>query len=182
MIDFLKVKSASLAAETRIIRKRERHILANARALAGIYDYRHKKDDPRPEMPEKVHRAMTLADAAQKSKEAYDLFWGLTHHNKNVVRKEARDTHIALHFLRDKPYATVEDYAHSQPDWDNIERMVLKYGEGDPRNLSQRFAEWCENAALWMDEPLRTRLKNPSCRMVREQQARTRTILPRKVA
>lgn len=168
MIDFLKVKSASLAAETRIIRKRERHTLANARALAGIYDYKHRKDEPRPEMPEKVHRAMSLENAAQKAKEAYDLFWGLTHHTKNIVRKEARDTHVALHFLRRKPYATVEDFAYSQPDWDNIERMVLKYGEDDPRELSQRFAEWCENASLWIDEPLKTRLKNPSNRMVNE--------------
>lgn len=180
MIEYLKVKSASLAAESRIIRKRERHTLANARALSGIYDYRHKKDEPRPEMPKKTERASILEGADAKAREAYDLFWGLTHHRKNVVRKEARDTHIALHFLKGKPYDTVEDFAYSQPNWDNIERMVLQYSEGEsPQDIKQRFEEWVQNAEAWIGEPLFS-LRNPSNRMRQEMVAKTRTVPPKK--
>lgn len=180
MIEYLKVKSASLAAESRIIRRRERHTLANARALSGIFSVRHKKDEPHPEMPEKTKRASALDDAAQKAQEAYDLFWGLTHHRKNVVRKEARDTHIALHFLKGKPYDSVEEFAHSQPNWDNIERMVLKYSDkDDPRVVKQRFEQWLQEAEAWIEQPLFT-LRNPSNRMRQEYTERTKTILPRK--
>lgn len=179
MIEYLKVKSASLAAESRIIRKRERHTLANARALSGIYSIKHDKDQIRPEMPEKVARAEKIEDAAKKSQEAYDLFWGLTHHRKNVVRKEARDTHIALHFLKGKPYDTVEGFAYSQPNWDNIERMVLQYSDESPQAIKQRFEEWVQQAEAWIGEPLFS-LRNPSNRMRAILVEKTRTVPPKK--
>lgn len=166
MITYLKVKAATLAFEAQTIRNHERHTLANARALAGRYSRRHNKEHELPVMPVKTEKALALEDSATKSQEAYDKFWGLQHHRKNVVRKEARDTHIALHFLKGKPYETVEIKAYNQPDWDNIERMVIKYNHGeDPRVVKQRLEEWFQEAEKYIEKPLFSRFKNPSLRM-----------------
>jgi hypothetical protein len=155
MIEYLKVKAVTLAFETRVIRKRERHTLANARTLAGIYSRRHTLGSVRPEMPVKIEKALAHENSRELSDEAYTLFWGLQHHRKNVVRKEARDTHVALHFLRGKPYSTVEAFAYSRPNWDNIERMILTYSEGeDPRDVKQRFEQWHQTAAIHFNKTL----------------------------
>jgi hypothetical protein len=159
MITYLKIKAATLTFESKAIRNKERHTLANARALAGIYRKKHGPEEEPVSMPEKTRRALATENSAQMAEEAYDLFWGLQHHRKNVVRKEARDTHIALHFLRGKSYSTVEHLAFSQPDWDNIERMILTYAEEDPRVIKQRYEEWCQDAEAHLQARLTQREK-----------------------
>lgn len=144
---FLKLKLNTLIFETRIIKKKERHTLENARGLSGIFRTKHNKDENPPKVTEKELRASHFGiDNPDEAQKAYDLYWGLTHHRKNIVRKEARDTHIALAFLRGQDYFSVEQRRYSDPDFNNVERMVLKYGEGDPRELKQRFEEWVQAA------------------------------------
>lgn len=181
MITYLKIKRNTLAFEAQEIRNYERHTLANGRALAGRYHRKHDKDEEVPKMPPKTEKALALEESARKSQEAYDLFWGLQHHRKNVVRKEARDTHIALHFLKGGDYSVIERKAYQQPNWDNIERMVLKYAEDeDIRITKQRFEEWCQGIEKYIGTALFTMSHNPSRRMRDILVAKTRTIPPRK--
>lgn len=146
MLEFLKVKLFALGAESRFISKKERHFLNNARALSGSFSKKHQLDAPKPEKPAKVQRAEALEDAKELAQRDYDIFWGLQHHRKNVVRKEARDTHIAYCFLRGRAFEDIERTRYTNPDWKNIERMVLTFGEVDERILKQQFEEWVQQA------------------------------------
>lgn len=49
-------------------------------------------------------------------------------HRIKVVRKHARDTHIAYALLRGRTYAQVEPKAYTDPDWPSIVSMLKKYG------------------------------------------------------
>lgn len=150
-MQYLKIKLSTLVFESRLIRSKERHTLANARALSGIFSKKHSLGSNLPEMPEKTRRAIEVENAKEKAQEAYENFWGLQHHRKNRVRKEARDTNLAIGFLRGHAYADMERDTYSMPDWDNIERMVLKYGtDGGGKSMSdmkQRYEEWIQGAS-----------------------------------
>lgn len=147
MLEFIKIKRRALLNETLDIKGRERHYLQNARALRGIFSKRHGLDEPVPEMPEHTARASKVEEAEDKARRDYDLFWGLHHHRQNVVRKEARDIHIAYCFLKGRDFEQIEQSRYTNPDWKNIERMVLTFGSGiDQRILQQQFAEWLERA------------------------------------
>lgn len=151
----LQVKLSTLAHEARSIRQKERHFLDIGRGLKGIFNQSHTPEDivnrTLPERSKKQKARLAWADnnpeeALTEEQKAYEAFWGLQHHRKNTVRKEARDTHIALGFLRGHDYDKMEAFTYSSPRWDNIERMVLKYSEDDPRDVKQRFEEWVQGA------------------------------------
>lgn len=122
---YLEVKFNSLAAETRLIRRKER---AKAKELK---------------------RAKTSASRL----DAELTLWGLQHHRIHVVRPETRATHLALGFLRGKPYRAIEWFAYTEPNWERVRELVLKYGDGDPRELSQKFAQWEDEAKDWYRPP-----------------------------
>lgn len=68
---------------------------------------------------------------------------GLREHRIEVVRTHARSTHLAYGFLRGRAYRAIEDRrTRSVPNWTEVERMVLKYGQEDSRVLKQRFERW----------------------------------------
>ncbi len=147
----LQVKLGTLAFEARHIRLKERHYLTRGRNLKGRFDRSHNKEGFVPERTKKQSLARIWAldnpeEALSEEQKAYEAFWGLQHHRKNTVRKEARDTHIALGFLRGHKYDRMEAFAYTSPRWNNIERMVLKYSEDDPREIKQRFEEWVQAA------------------------------------
>lgn len=145
MFQYLKIKLGTLVFESRLIRSKERHTLANARALSGRYSKKHELGSAKPSMPEKTERAFGIEDAVEKSRQAYELFWGLQHHRKNRVRKAARNTNVALAFLRGYDYEKVEKDAKTEPDWKDIERMVCSYGEDNPQAIKQKFEMWMQN-------------------------------------
>lgn len=72
---------------------------------------------------------------AEKQYEARNFQKGndLTCHRKEVVRPEARATHLAYQFLRGIPYEVVERYNDdaNPPNWKRVEAMVKKYGGQD---------------------------------------------------
>lgn len=103
MQEYLKVKIASLAEEARIIRKKERVALKDARRFEATGD---------PEGA--VHR---------------HLFFGLRRHRTFDVRSEARHALLALAFLRGCPYRRVEQKAHVAPLSKSIARMLVKFGD-----------------------------------------------------
>lgn len=53
---------------------------------------------------------------------------GLADHRRTVVRGEARHTLLAYSFLRGVPYKAVESKCHTKPDWNKVQKMVIKYG------------------------------------------------------
>jgi hypothetical protein len=65
-------------------------------------------------------------------------------HRIHSVRPEARASHLALGFLRGKSYVAMENKSYDWPNWTRIGEIIAKYGDGDPRVLLQRFAEWRE--------------------------------------
>lgn len=148
MLEYLKIKRDTLETETLLIKERERHYVNNARALKGKYPKRHQKGTDKPDIPQRTLKAMEVEDAAAKAKRDYEIFWGLHNHRINVVRKEARDTHLALNFLRGNKFSEVEQIRYSNPNFDNIIRMVVKYNETeeDERVIRQRLAEWIDEA------------------------------------
>lgn len=116
---YLKVKAASLAAEARIIRKLEQKTRAYLRRTPNW-----------PDDPKLLENGAAVA------------FWGLRNHRTNEVRREARATCLAIGFLRGRPYKTLEAKCYTPPDWKRVQTLIEKYGEGDKRDLVQRFAEW----------------------------------------
>ena len=67
----------------------------------------------------------------------------LREHRLDKVRPAARSTHLAYGFLRGRAYRTIEDRrTRTAPNWNEVERMALKYGDTDSRTLKQAFAEW----------------------------------------
>lgn len=66
-------------------------------------------------------------------------------HRIFAVRPETRAANLAYGFLRGRPYLRVENKTYRLPDWEKVERLILKFGEGKPQDLKQSFAEWKEH-------------------------------------
>lgn len=61
--------------------------------------------------------------------------WGHTgaafyRHRMDVVRPEARATHIAYGFLKGLKYSQIESNPKTSPNWKRVESMVAKYSYG----------------------------------------------------
>ena len=65
-------------------------------------------------------------------------------HRRDVVRREARHSHLALAYLRGRAYRQVEQTCHRDPDWEAVARMIKKYG---PPKHNTGFDEWKTQAA-----------------------------------
>lgn len=52
----------------------------------------------------------------------------LHRHRVDIVRKVARDTHVAYGLIRGKTIDQIEPGRKSDPDWEAVEKMVKKYG------------------------------------------------------
>jgi hypothetical protein len=113
---YLKVKVASLAAEARIIRRLERQHRDRARQLAAL-------QKPNSKM--------------------LDLRAGLYHHRVNVVRPEARASHLALGYLRGRSYAEMEGRAKTAPRWARIIELIRVHGDiRDTETITNAVVEW----------------------------------------
>ena len=51
-------------------------------------------------------------------------------HRREVLRPQARATCLALGLLRGTAYEAMEPDAKSPPNWDEVKRLLSKYGEG----------------------------------------------------
>jgi hypothetical protein len=58
----------------------------------------------------------------------YALGNSLHYHRVVIVRREARATLLAYQYLRGKSYESCEGIGKTTPKWDNVKRMVKKYG------------------------------------------------------
>lgn len=107
---FLKVKVKSLAAEAKIIRHEER----------------------------RCKNIQRFGDEKERTV-AWLLRGSLAGHRRGVVRKEARHSLLALGYLRGNLYRAMERTCHENPNWEEVERMVKKYG---PPAHNTSFENW----------------------------------------
>ena len=93
-------------------------------------------------------RIIRLEEKRAKARKKTDLLQGLREHRVQLVRRVARSTLLAYGFLRGTPYKRIEESHRegNEPDWDSVEKMVLRYGVEDRRVLKQRFLAWREAA------------------------------------
>ena len=68
-----------------------------------------------------------------------DLKLELATHRRNTVRREARHSLLALGYLRGRAYRAMERTCHQGPGWEEVERMVRRYG---PPRHNTSFEEW----------------------------------------
>lgn len=80
----LKIKAKHLAAEARIIRAEANKLKARAKKA---------RDKQRSDVADSLSRQV----------------WNINYHNKTVVSREARATHLARAFIKGTPYKTVEN-------------------------------------------------------------------------
>ena len=69
-------------------------------------------------------------------------------HRKCVVAKEERDSLLAYSCLRFIPYSQVELFTHNSPDWDNVKRIVKKFGD---YQKEEHYNQWLVDAKNWYD-------------------------------
>jgi len=138
----LKIKLKSLTAEARIIKKEEGKLKRFIDFLNERPHKKHKKDEKKPEP-----RVFKLPENAKELLDnAYLDRWNLRDHRRAVLRREARNTHLAYGAIRGIPYSEMESKAFNFPDLKEVERMVLRYGKGGHNALLSLFAKWQEEA------------------------------------
>lgn len=53
---------------------------------------------------------------------------GLWEHRVTVVRNASRNALLAYGFIRGRKYSQIEPSAKTKPDWEEVKRLVSKYG------------------------------------------------------
>lgn len=114
----LKIKILSLSEEARIIRREELRYLAFAKNATKL----------------------------EHQNQHHWTYLDLKRHRKGIVANETRDALLAYGFLRGRTYIRLESKRFTDPNWGNIERMILKYGKESAPKLKQRFEQWKQEA------------------------------------
>lgn len=87
----------------------------------------------------------------KKQRAVGDQHWhsrlSIKEHRKTVVRQAARCTHLARGYLSGRPYREIEQKVRpgNEPDWNEVGRLVERYGKGAPSNRDELKA-WREAA------------------------------------
>lgn len=125
--EYLKVKVCSLAAEARIIRRQEERVKRRAR---------RGRERLRAAGNTKVGSGLSDADR--------DIWHGLRSH-RTGLRTDLRHAHLAYGFLRGRKYRQMEQWCLEEPDWDEVQDLVVRYrGKADDREIRQHFSEWLQ--------------------------------------
>jgi hypothetical protein len=140
MKSHLKVKVVSISHEMRYIRRQEEK-------------WKNKARIARQKLT-KMEKEAGVTTYHEKN------FWSLRDH-RNVMKKEARTTHLAYGFMLGRSYAQMEYICYGQvkgfgscePWWSKIEAMVERFSkdETDPQGFMQRYAEWLAEAKIWYE-------------------------------
>lgn len=67
-------------------------------------------------------------------------------HRKLVVRKAARETHLAYGYLRGREYHQIEKSCKIEPSWALIAKMVCKYGKSGMTD--EDLKDWAKDPAF----------------------------------
>ena len=133
---------------------------SNGRMIEYLYIKREDLAQEAKTIRKYENHAKFAAQNGYEVERSRKLNAGLHQHRIFDVRKEQRSTLIAIGFLKGKKYRQIERLAYDQPDWDRIERLIMKYSEEDSRKTAQKFAEW-KAEALQGEKPIDTRTWQP---------------------
>ena len=131
----LKIKAKTLATESKYIRREELKMRNAAR-----WERRNADDEP------SIAAAMRL----------HSKWHSLHTHRLDVVRREARLTHLVRGFVAGKPYKALERSVRWQNrirdhDIDRMVKMLVRFGLGGGDNtvksLTHQMKKWIENGA-----------------------------------
>ena len=128
---YLQLKLGALAAEARLIRRKERAI---AKAQKKTRTYAALKGIKPEELPGFLDGERAL--------------FGITTHRRVKVRREARESGLAYGFLRGNPYNIMERTAYEMPNWKNVESIARRFDDGDWRVTGQQFSMWLVSAKV----------------------------------
>lgn len=141
----LKIKAASLAEESRIIRAQEER-LKRRRRKAAERAVRFKERDSTEGRNASYDYDGNLSDMDSTRERIYL-------HRVGPVRREARLTHLARAFLSGKPYHVVENKNKSELTMISVERdvpkitvMIRKYGSWPHK--SEDIERWIGDRSL----------------------------------
>ncbi len=132
----LKYKAIALAAEAKAFKQHERHAADRhakwqARAALGRLKAQQRGELGQGQDPK------TVTSVEQQ---------GVYLHRLNRVRPEARNALLAYGFLKGKSYQEIENFSWTQPNWDRVLKLAIRYGDLDEQVVAQRFAEWISEA------------------------------------
>lgn len=135
----LQLKNAALAAEIRLIRRKE---VARKRNLRKARDARRIQSDD---------------GARSKAGEPLPPDWeapltSIYLHRVNVVRPHARTNHLAYCFLRGTPYAECERLCYRKPNFEDVLKFALKFKEVSEQVVRQRYSQWLDEALAWLGD------------------------------
>lgn len=151
----LRIKVLSLAAEARLIRRDE----VKHRARARLFDRYPTWDGSYLDVTSKQGLLwMWLRDqpdgsgaeiAARQGASHRATFWSLRKHRVGVVRTEARTAHLALEFLRGRPYSDLEQpNTRKDPDWSAVNQTAQRFGADDEEAAA--FLAWRKEAEVYL--------------------------------
>jgi hypothetical protein len=60
----------------------------------------------------------------------------MARHRANVVRSVTRSTHLAYGFVRGRTLDQMEATSRTEPDWEAIKKMLVKYGSASTLTLA----------------------------------------------
>jgi hypothetical protein len=102
-----------------------------------MYDQNHKVIDRREQLRVKVKSLAAEARIIRQEERRYTgvLRNELWEHRTKVVRFHARNAHVAYGIIRGLTIDQIEPVRHTDPNWDEVTRMVRKYG-------SLEFRKW----------------------------------------
>lgn len=143
----LKCKAIALASEAQAFKKqeqREKNLLAKWKARAQIG--RLKAAARTGQLAGAVEKmsGMSFADVYSVAQRGIHL------HRVKDIRKEARNALLAYGFLRGLSYKQMENFSWTQPNWDRVEKLAIRYS-CDPKHcpapkdeqvVKQQFAQW----------------------------------------
>jgi hypothetical protein len=146
-VHHLEIKHNSLAAELRIIRRKEAAHRKWKRRIAK--EHKAKLD----ELAKAGLETVTPGALAGIRKYEYvenrnynpDLRWTLREHRLVKVKPEARAAHLALGYLKGMPYRKMETIAFNAPNWAKVWYNVLSFG-GLPNDddTKRHFLNWAD--------------------------------------
>jgi len=141
----LKIKTKTLAAESKIIQSEVKKLRSKVKRLTKRLIEENETltiDEIHALEQERDYNLVELTKGITRRANS------MAEHRTNIVRKAARSTHLAYGYLRGHDYRVMEnEKTRTQPDWNAIHNMVKKYSSGDSRDVSQKFEEW-KSAAL----------------------------------
>jgi hypothetical protein len=124
----LKVRIKELAFEAKTIRREENKSKELSRDPFARMTRKGRTPSPEQMSEQDGYAAQHAAD-----------FWNLRNHRIGYVRPAARETLLAYAYLRGKAYRQVEASCKEPPNWDQVKRLVTKFGS----------AEWAEGLDIW---------------------------------